>query len=520
MPSDNGNSTSTWPSFTFLGLSSCNLTEFPDLLRSQVNLYGLELADNKLRGEMPRWLLDLGKDSLLLLNLSHNSLAGTLEQIPWKNMQQLDLDFNMFEGQLPILPPSTEYFTAQNNRFSGYLPSSLCDLEELTELDLSNNNLVGEIPPCFENFTSKNLIVLDLQSNSIVGILPPIFGQCSLLLSLSLSGNRLEGPVPRSLANCSSLQMIDLGNNRFNDTFPHWLGALPSLKVLILRSNNFYGSLGSSNETGIFSQLQILDLSNNSFNGVLPHDLIQSLKAMITDEESTAYLPKKEATAAYLGYQFDLYYNGTSIPSYLFSVQQTVKGFSRNLEIMVTLNIIDVSSNRLTGDIPESIGDLASLRWLNLSHNNFNGSIPPSLGNIKLIESLDLSFNELAGQIPPRLQNLIFLEVFNVSYNQLVGSIPQGNQFNSFENGSYLGNPWLCGFPLSKKCKEDEAFDLPSPPTGDSDDNSDPHEWEIVMMGYGFGLVVGLVIGYFMFLERTPLWLLKLFFPNRTFRVK
>ncbi|GAB2277819.1 hypothetical protein Dimus_012523 [Dionaea muscipula] len=500
MPRDNGNSSFTWPSFSWLGLSSCHLTEFPDLLRSQVNLLVLELADNKLRGEIPRWLLDIGKVSLETLDLSHNSLSGTLKQIPWNSMRQLSLDFNMFEGHLPILPPYMTHFTASNNRFSGYLPSSLCDLTFLEELDLSNNNLVGELPLCFENLTNNDFFkVLNLRSNSIVGILPPIFGRCSSLLTLSLSGNSLEGPIPRSLANCSSMQIIDLGHNRFNDTFPHWLGALPNLQVLVLRCNNFYGSLGSSNETGVFSQLQILDLSNNSFNGILPRDLIQSLMAMIV-------VAADKKAIAYLGFSYSISLNYSRLLDFDFSVVQTVKGFNRNLDkIMGTLAIIDISSNKLAGGIPESLGDLASLCSLNLSHNNFNGSIPSSLGNLKLIESLDLSSNELAGQIPSELQNLNFLTKFNISYNQLVGSISQGSKFNTFENDSYLGNPRLCRFPLSKKCKEDEAFDLP---TGGGDDYNDPHEWEIVMMGYGFGLVVGLVVGYFML---TPLWLLRLF---------
>ncbi|GAB2289934.1 hypothetical protein Dimus_024233 [Dionaea muscipula] len=223
------------------------------------------------------------------------------------------------------------HFTAPNNRFSGYLPSSFCDLVALGVLVLSNNRLVGEIPQCFENLTNNELTVLDLRSNGIIGILPPIFGQCRYLSTLSLGGNLLDGPIPRSLADCLIMQIIDLGNNRFNDTFPYWLGALPSLKVLVLRSNNFYGSLGSSNETRVFSQLQILDLSNNSFNDVFPRDLIQSLKAMITDAAD-------KEVATYLGFSY-----------YFFSIQQTVKGFSRILdEIIDTLTIIDVSSNRLT----------------------------------------------------------------------------------------------------------------------------------------------------------------------------
>ncbi|GAB4841840.1 hypothetical protein Ancab_039273 [Ancistrocladus abbreviatus] len=502
------NSTSSWPSFTYLGLSSCNISEFPDFLRSQENLAVLKLANNKLRGEIPRWLQDFGTETLGLLDLSHNLLTGSLKQLPWKNLVQLDLGSNMFKGPLPIPPPSMTYFTVSNNRFSGEIPASFCNLTLLALLDLSNNSLVGEIPDCFALLISSNLSVMDLRLNQFQGSIPSIFLGCnSYFMTLSLSDNQLEGALPESLAVCPRLEVIDLGNNKLNDTFPFLLGALPNLQVLILRSNNFHGpiemkfdgpALAISNGSSRFSKLRILDLSNNIFSGALPNDL-GNLTSMVN-----LSLPKGWP---YMGLAY-----------YADSILQTVKGVNRKMEeILDSLTIIDVSKNRLEGPIPESVGDLASLRWLNLSHNSLTSHIPLALGKLKVLESLDLSSNQLVGQIPQELVNLNYLEVFNVSENQLVGSIPNSKQFGSFDNSSYLGNPGLCGLPLSRKCGEDEAPPTPQLPAQDHPPSADMQEWEIVLMGYGCGLVIGLVVGCYMFSAWTPLWLLNIIIRLRLY---
>ncbi|KAG4123088.1 hypothetical protein ERO13_D11G300706v2 [Gossypium hirsutum] len=70
---------------------------------------------------------------------------------------------------------------------------------------------------------------------------------------------------------------------------------------------------------------------------------------------------------------------------------------------------------------------------------------------MELMESLDLSMNRLNGEIPPSFSNLNFLNHFNVSYNNLTGQIPTSTQLQSFENLSYVGNH-LCGPPLTKNC--------------------------------------------------------------------
>ncbi|MBA0553373.1 hypothetical protein Golob_012561, partial [Gossypium lobatum] len=122
---------------------------------------------------------------------------------------------------------------------------------------------------------------------------------------------------------------------------------------------------------------------------------------------------------------------------------------------------IDLSCNRLTGEIPTKIGNLSDIRSLNLSHNNLTGHILSIFSKLKQIESLDLSHNNLIGRIPTQLTGLNTLAVFDVSYNNLSGSIPSPKaQFETFDECNYVENPFLCRPPQHKNCS-----DLDSPPT-------------------------------------------------------
>ena len=111
---------------------------------------------------------------------------------------------------------------------------------------------------------------------------------------------------------------------------------------------------------------------------------------------------------------------------YDYSITISNKGNERLYpKILNVFRVIDFSSNKFTGRIPDFIGNLRGLEALNLSNNNLEGGIPSSLANIKGLESLDLFDNILTGQIPQELSKLTYLEVFNVSHNNLVGPIPQ-----------------------------------------------------------------------------------------------
>ncbi|KAB2015403.1 hypothetical protein ES319_D08G022500v1, partial [Gossypium barbadense] len=463
--------------------SGCSVMQFPNFFQTSY-LQILDLSNNMISGGISKWEA-VRWEGLLWLDLSHNFLTA-LEQFPGNSL---------------------EYLNLHSNFLTGNITSSICNWSQLTVLDLSKNNLSGTIPDCLGNIGCLQL--LDLQMNNFIGKIPNSFLRNSDLSHLLLNNNQLEGLVPLSLANCTSLELLNLGNNKLTDRFPHWLESLPRLQVLILRFNRFYGSLPHSIASSNFSTLRIIDLSGNEFTGTLPTKLFQNLRAMKEKPKEWLY-----SSVFQVGRRIGR--GIVQIPEAYgdsgdeISVNVTTKRLEMELTKTVAIFVsIDLSNNQFCGKIPEDVGQLISLQMLNFSHNNFTGSIPASFRNLVELESLDLSSNKLSGEIPAQMTKLTFLEVLNLSNNNLVGPIPHGNQFDTFDNDSYSGNLGLCGLPLSKPCINHGGPEPPSPLVLEHEGSEIPFFWQVVLMGYGSGVVVGLSLGYIVFTIRRPLWLVR-----------
>ena len=91
---------------------------------------------------------------------------------------------------------------------------------------------------------------------------------------------------------------------------------------------------------------------------------------------------------------------------------------------LTLLTSLDLSNNKLSGEIPTEFGNLANLRMLSLSDNQLAGEIQRELGNLSNIELLSFSNNQLTGEIPAELGNLANLQTLWLSGNQLTGEIP------------------------------------------------------------------------------------------------
>ena len=73
-----------------------------------------------------------------------------------------------------------------------------------------------------------------------------------------------------------------------------------------------------------------------------------------------------------------------------------VKWKRREFEYKNTLGLvksIDLSSNKLSGEIPKEVIDLLELVSLNLSRNNLTGLIFVRIGQLKSLKVFDLSQN-------------------------------------------------------------------------------------------------------------------------------
>ncbi|GAU14477.1 hypothetical protein TSUD_250170 [Trifolium subterraneum] len=428
----------------------------------------------------------------------------------WKEIQYINLSYNLLQGDLPIPPYSIQNFLLSNNNFTGDISSTFCNSTSLIILNLAHNNLIGNISSAFCNAwaltvlnlahnkltgmipqclgTLPSLSILDLQMNNLHGSMPRNFSKGNQFETIKLNDNQLEGPLPRSLAQCKKLEVLDLGDNTIEDVFPNWLGILPELQVLSLRSNKLYGTVTCSSTKHPFHKLRIFDVSNNNFSGPLSTSCFKNFQGM------------RNVNNNHIGLQYmgDGYYKDT--------VVVTIKGFYIELtKILITFTTIDLSNNMFQGEIPQVIGELHSLKGLNLSNNGITGNIPESLSYLRNLEWLDLSRNQLRGEIPMDLINLNFLSVLNLSQNHLEGIIPTGQQL--FGNDSYEGNTMLCGFPLSKSCKNDE--DRPSHSTSEDEKEESGFGWKAVAIGYACGAIFGLLLGYIVFFVGKPQWIVR-----------
>jgi Leucine-rich repeat (LRR) protein len=501
------NATIPRPKLELLTLSGCNLGELPSFLRDQNHLEFLELEDNELVGHIPKWFMNMSTITLEALSLAGNLLTGfeqSLDVLPWNNLLSLSLSSNEFQGSLPIPPPAIYEYKVSNNKLNGEIPEVICNLTSLSVLDLSINNFSGKLPQCLGN-KSSTASVLNLRNNGFIGDIPETFTSGCSLRVIDFSQNKLEGKIPKSLANCTKLEILNLEQNNINDVFPSWLGVLHHLRVLILRSNGLHGVIGKPKTNVAFPRLQIVDLSNNSFKGKLPLESFLYWTAM--KNVRNEHLIYMQANTSFQTSHITMHNR------YDYSMTMTNKGVMRLYEkIQDSLTAIDLSSNGFEGGIPEVLGDLKQLHLLNLSINFLSGGIPPSLSNLKELEALDLSQNKLSGEIPVQLAQLTFLEVFNVSHNFLSGPIPRVNQFGTFDNTSFDANSGLCGEPLSKKCGIDEDS-LPPPKEDEGSGSQLEFGWNVVVIGYASGLVIGVILGCAMNTRKYE-WLVKNYFAR------
>lgn len=96
----------------------------------------------------------------------------------------------------------------------------------------------------------------------------------------------------------------------------------------------------------------------------------------------------------------------------------------KSLANLASLRVLSLSQSSLNGEIPKEIGEIVMLEQLDLSYNNLSGAVPEAIGGMEKLTILDLSWNSLEGQLPSSLGQLHFLQKIDLSSNKIMGKIP------------------------------------------------------------------------------------------------
>ncbi|GJX75419.1 leucine-rich repeat-containing protein [Tanacetum coccineum] len=258
---------------TYLDLSSNKLNgTLPSWLFTSPSIEYLSLNDNMLNGKVP--FESFALPSLKELDLSYNQLVGhtdmqTFQQLT--NLTKLYLSYNNFSGEweLDTLLTSLRNLERLDLSYNGFsvtiknanhyvnpgfiwlglascklkvFPNSFRAMKQLLMLDLSNNEIHGQIPHWAGEIGGSELVSLNLSHNFITGL--PHF-QWYGLLELYLQSNMIHGPFPPSICNISTLKYLDMSDNCFSGLIPQCFG-------------------------NIISSLRMIDMGNNSFQGTIP----------------------------------------------------------------------------------------------------------------------------------------------------------------------------------------------------------------------------------------------------------
>ncbi|XP_073289160.1 probable inactive receptor kinase At5g10020 [Primulina huaijiensis] len=349
------------------------------------------------------------------LTLSGNFLSGrlvpTLGQM--SSLQVMDLSGNQFYGPIPARFNdlwALHYVNFSNNNFSGGFPAGIRNLQQLKVLDLHSNNLQGSVAELIPEL--RNVEYLDLSRNAFSGSLELSVDNVSSLANtvkyVNLSGNDLTGGFWRSDAMMlfRNLRVLDLGDNGIGGQLPDFR-QLPNLQVLRLANNGLYGSVPEDLLQAVVPLVE-LDLSLNGFSGSIPKIDSTTLDILnLSSNSISGLLPPSLGNCRIVDLSRNLLSDDITV----------LKAWNANLEVL------DLSFNNLTGSIPNAT-QFQSLTVLNIRNNSLYGILPLLLGSYLKITTVDLSSNRLDGSIPPSFFTSTTMKNLNLCCNQLTGPIP------------------------------------------------------------------------------------------------
>ncbi|XP_074576784.1 receptor-like protein EIX2 [Curcuma longa] len=220
----------------------------PPSLKNMSDLQTLDLGYNNLEGAIPEWLGE-SFPALRILRLRANKLSGRISNglSNLSSLQVLDIAGNDLEGQIPSSLGSLRAMAIQQ-RANQYIHQGFYRGTYYSE---SLSMMINNMQRVFTK-TLSLLVSIDLSDNNLSGEVPGELMDLSGLLVLNLARNQLHGEVLQQISDLHELLSLDLSNNRFNGSIPASMASMTFLGYLNLSNNNFSGRVADAGQLGRF----------------------------------------------------------------------------------------------------------------------------------------------------------------------------------------------------------------------------------------------------------------------------
>lgn len=214
----------------------------------------------------------------------------------------------------------------------------------LTEIDLSSNGLIGQLPDGFLADTIPlldSLRYLSLFDNQLSGPLPESYGGITTLEYLDLGKNQFAGPVPASYGNLVRLNTLNLSYNQLT-SLPPELGNLINLESFLVHVNQIPSIPATLQSLQSLVNWNLADNEISDFNNVFT--TLPSLERLWLDGNLLAQLPPN------IG-------NLTTLRE-LYARRNQLAALPASLQSLAQLEVLELGKNRL------DFGDLEPIRTL------------------------------------------------------------------------------------------------------------------------------------------------------------